>query len=148
TAGRRRARAVDRRSGGGARRTREPAALILSNRANLPASPRRTNNGEEAGALSTGGIADMNSVAKIAVVTGAGSGIGREASVALMKEGYAVVLAGRRRDALEQTAALGKAAGARTLVVPTDVGDPAAVRALFAKTEETFGRPDPLVKHR
>jgi NAD(P)-dependent dehydrogenase (short-subunit alcohol dehydrogenase family) len=86
----------------------------------------------------------MSSVERIAVVTGAGSGIGREASVALMKASYAVVLAGRRREALEQTAALGKAAGARTLVVPTDVGDPAAVRALFAKTKETFGRLDLL----
>jgi len=86
----------------------------------------------------------MNSVAKIAVVTGAGSGIGREAAVALMKEGYAVVLAGRRNDALEGTVAAGKATGARTLVVPTDVGDPAAVRALFARTKETFGRLDLL----
>jgi len=86
----------------------------------------------------------MNSVAKIAVVTGAGSGIGREAAVALMKEGYAVVLAGRRKDALEGTAAAGKATGVRTLVVPTDVGDPAAVRALFARTKETFGRLDLL----
>ena len=86
----------------------------------------------------------MNSVAKIAVVTGAGSGIGREAAVALMKEGYAVVLAGRRKDALDGTATAGKAVGARTLVVPTDVGDPAAVRALFAKTKEAFGRLDLL----
>jgi NAD(P)-dependent dehydrogenase (short-subunit alcohol dehydrogenase family) len=86
----------------------------------------------------------MNSVAKIAIVTGAGSGIGREAALALMKEGYAVVLAGRRKDALEGTAAAGKATGARTLAVPTDVGDPAAVRALFAKTKETFGRLDLL----
>src|SRR5215510_4402072 len=86
----------------------------------------------------------MNSLAKIAVITGAGSGIGREAAVALMNEGYSVVLAGRRRDALEGTADLGKTAGARTLVVPTDVSDPAAVRSLFAKTKETFGRLDLL----
>src|SRR5262249_27835854 len=57
---------------------------------------------------------------------------------------YAVALAGRRKDALEGTAAAGKAAGARTLVVPTDVSDPAAVRTLFAKTKETFGRLDLL----
>ena len=86
----------------------------------------------------------MSTVERIAVVTGAGSGIGREAALALLKEGYAVVLAGRRREALEQTAAMGKAAGGRSLVVPTDVGDPAAVRTLFAKTKETFGRLDLL----
>jgi NAD(P)-dependent dehydrogenase (short-subunit alcohol dehydrogenase family) len=86
----------------------------------------------------------MNSVGRIAVVTGAGSGIGREAAIALMKEGYAMVLAGRRQEALEGTAAAGKAAGGRALVVPTDVSDAAAVRALFAKTKETFGRLDLL----
>ncbi len=86
----------------------------------------------------------MNSLAKIAVVTGAGSGIGREAAIALMKEGYAVALAGRRKEALDGTAAAGMAAGGRALVVPTDVSDPAAVRALFAKTKETFGRLDLL----
>jgi NAD(P)-dependent dehydrogenase (short-subunit alcohol dehydrogenase family) len=84
----------------------------------------------------------MNSVQKVAVVTGAGSGIGRQVALALMREGYATVLAGRRRDALEGTAA--EAKGARTLVVPTDVSDPAAVRALFAKTKEAFGRVDLL----
>jgi NAD(P)-dependent dehydrogenase (short-subunit alcohol dehydrogenase family) len=84
----------------------------------------------------------MSTVERIAVVTGAGSGIGREAAVALMKEGYAVVLAGRRREALEQTAGIGKTG--RSLIVPTDVSDPAAVRALFAKTKEAFGRLDLL----
>ena len=83
----------------------------------------------------------MNSANKIAVVTGAGSGIGRQVAVALMREGYSVVLAGRRKDALEATAAESKG---RSLVVPTDVSDPAAVRALFAKTKETFGRLDLL----
>src|SRR5215470_18804741 len=86
----------------------------------------------------------MNSVARVAVVTGAGSGIGREAALALLKEGYAVALAGRRREALEQTASDGKATGSGALVVPTDVGDPAAVRALFAKVKATFGRLDLL----
>jgi NAD(P)-dependent dehydrogenase (short-subunit alcohol dehydrogenase family) len=61
-----------------------------------------------------------------------------------MGEGYAVVLAGRRKERLEATARDGKATGARTLVVPTDVGDPAAVGALFAATQETFGRLDLL----
>jgi NAD(P)-dependent dehydrogenase (short-subunit alcohol dehydrogenase family) len=77
--------------------------------------------------------------ARVAVVTGAGSGIGRAASLALHAAGYHVVLAGRRVAQLEQTAA---ATG--MLVVPTDVGDPASVRALFAKTEEAFGRLDVL----
>ena len=83
----------------------------------------------------------MASVDKIAIVTGAGSGIGRASAVALSREGWSVTLAGRRKDALEETASQCKG---RTLVVPTDVGDPAAVRALFAKTKETFGRLDLL----
>jgi NAD(P)-dependent dehydrogenase (short-subunit alcohol dehydrogenase family) len=83
----------------------------------------------------------MSSANKVAVVTGAGSGIGRQVTLALLREGYAVVLAGRRKDALEATATGAKG---RSLVVPTDVSDPAAVRALFAKTTETFGRLDLL----
>jgi NAD(P)-dependent dehydrogenase (short-subunit alcohol dehydrogenase family) len=86
----------------------------------------------------------MNAQGKVALVTGAGSGVGRASAVALMQAGYAVVLAGRRKDALEETAALGTNSGARALVVPTDVGDPASVRALFAKAKETFGRLDVL----
>lgn len=84
----------------------------------------------------------MAAADKVAVVTGAGSGIGRAAAVTLMREGYAVALAGRRKEALEATAA--QAAGGRSLVVPTDVADPAAVKALFAKTKEAFGRVDLL----
>ena len=76
--------------------------------------------------------------AKIALVTGAGSGIGRAASQALHAAGFQVVLAGRRAAQLEEAASSGD------LVVPTDVGDPAAVRALFAKTKDTFGRLDVL----
>jgi NAD(P)-dependent dehydrogenase (short-subunit alcohol dehydrogenase family) len=83
----------------------------------------------------------MSSANRIAVVTGAGSGIGRQVALALLQDGYAVALAGRRKDALEATAAESKG---RSLVVPTDVSDPAAVRALFAKTKETFGRLDLL----
>jgi len=86
----------------------------------------------------------MAAAGKFAVVTGAGSGIGRSVALALMGEGYAVALAGRRKDALEGTVTAGKASGARTLVVPTDVSDPAAVKALFAKIKETFGRLDLL----
>jgi NAD(P)-dependent dehydrogenase (short-subunit alcohol dehydrogenase family) len=86
----------------------------------------------------------MSSDTKVAVVTGAGSGIGRAVALALMKEGYAVALAGRRRDALERTAEAGKAAGGRSIVVPTDVGNPTAVKALFAAAKEAFGRLDVL----
>jgi NAD(P)-dependent dehydrogenase (short-subunit alcohol dehydrogenase family) len=83
----------------------------------------------------------MAATNKVAIVTGAGSGIGRAVAVALMKEGYAVALAGRRKDALEETAKVG---GGKSLVVPTDVGDPQSVRALFAATKEAFGRLDLL----
>jgi NAD(P)-dependent dehydrogenase (short-subunit alcohol dehydrogenase family) len=86
----------------------------------------------------------MSSSEKVAIVTGAGSGIGKAAALALMREGYAVVLAGRRKDRLEAAALEGKASGARTLVVPTDVGDAASVKALFAKTKAAFGRLDLL----
>jgi NAD(P)-dependent dehydrogenase (short-subunit alcohol dehydrogenase family) len=81
---------------------------------------------------------------KVAMVTGAGTGIGRQAALALMREGYAVVLAGRRREPLAATAAEAKALGTRVLVVPTDVARPASVKALFAKTKKAFGRLDVL----
>ncbi len=81
---------------------------------------------------------------KIALVTGAGSGIGKASAVALARDGWAIVLAGRRKDLLEAVAAEVKKAGARALVVPTDVADAAAIRALFAKAKETFGRLDLL----
>ncbi len=86
----------------------------------------------------------MAASGKVAIVTGAGSGIGRAVALALMREGYAVTLAGRRKEALEAVAAEGKPSGARALVVPTDVGDPASVRALFARTKDAFGRLDVL----
>jgi len=79
---------------------------------------------------------------KVAIVTGAGSGIGRAAALAFLNAGYAVGLAGRRADALDATA--GQAKGGKSLVVPTDVGDPASVKALFARTKEAFGRLDVL----
>ncbi|MFL5044071.1 MAG: SDR family oxidoreductase [Xanthobacteraceae bacterium] len=81
---------------------------------------------------------------KVAVVTGAGTGVGKAVSIALMREGYAAVLAGRRHDKLEETAQEGRAIGAKTLVVPTDVSDPSAVKTLFARTKDTFGRLDVL----
>ena len=80
---------------------------------------------------------------KVALVTGAGSGIGRHSALALAEAGYGVALAGRRQDALEETAALA-GTDARMLPVPTDVGDPQAVDALFAQVEEHFGRLDVL----
>ena len=86
----------------------------------------------------------MAALQKVAVVTGAGTGIGKAVALALMKEGYAAVFAGRRKDKLEEAASEGKASGAKGLVVPTDVSDPAAIKVLFAKTKETFGRLDVL----
>lgn len=86
----------------------------------------------------------MGAAAKVAIVTGAGTGIGRHSALALMKEGYACVLAGRREELLRETASQGEASGAASLVVPTDVSDPASVQALFAKTKEAFGRLDLL----
>ena len=85
----------------------------------------------------------MADTAKVALVTGAGSGIGRAVSLALLREGYRVVLAGRRADALAATAAQAPP-GAHALAVPTDVADPASVRALFEQTKAAFGRLDVL----
>jgi NAD(P)-dependent dehydrogenase (short-subunit alcohol dehydrogenase family) len=82
--------------------------------------------------------------AKVALVTGAGSGIGRASALALMKDGFDMVLAGRRKEPLEEVAKEGQAMGRKTLAVPTDVSDPAQIRTLFAKVKETFGRLDLL----
>jgi NAD(P)-dependent dehydrogenase (short-subunit alcohol dehydrogenase family) len=81
---------------------------------------------------------------KIAVVTGAGSGIGRAVSLAFLNGGYRVVLAGRRREALEETIVAAGSAGERALAVPTDVRTPDSVRALFQRVEESCGRLDVL----
>jgi NAD(P)-dependent dehydrogenase (short-subunit alcohol dehydrogenase family) len=86
----------------------------------------------------------MDTTAKIAVITGAGSGIGRATAHALLEAGWTVVLAGRRRDALEETATLAAAAPPRTLVVPTDIRDPVAVAALFDRVKAAYGRIDLL----
>lgn len=83
-------------------------------------------------------------MSKIAVVTGAGSGIGRAAALALLGAGWHVALAGRRADALETTIAQAGEAGGRCLAVPTDVGDAASVAALFAAVKEKWGRCDLL----
>lgn len=85
----------------------------------------------------------MSEVRKVALVTGAGSGVGRAVALGLLGAGYATVLAGRRVELLEETAGLAPA-GSETLVVPADVADPAAVKALFDRTAQAWGRLDVL----
>ena len=86
----------------------------------------------------------MNSHQKIAIVTGAGSGIGRATALALLHHGYGVALAGRRLEPLQDVIAAAGLSAERALAVPTDVGDPDSVAALFAKVKERFGRLDVL----
>jgi NAD(P)-dependent dehydrogenase (short-subunit alcohol dehydrogenase family) len=86
----------------------------------------------------------MESVGKAAIVTGAGSGIGRATALALLGDGYSVALAGRRPEALAETVARSGPAHTRALAVPTDVTDPTSVRALFEATKRAFGRLDLL----
>jgi NAD(P)-dependent dehydrogenase (short-subunit alcohol dehydrogenase family) len=81
---------------------------------------------------------------KTALVTGAGSGIGRATALALQSAGYSLALAGRRAAELGATAALANPSGGKMLAVPTDVSNPDSVRALFASIQETFGRLDVL----
>jgi NAD(P)-dependent dehydrogenase (short-subunit alcohol dehydrogenase family) len=82
--------------------------------------------------------------AKVALVTGAGSGIGRAVALAFLRNDYRVVIAGRRVDALATTVKLADANAQNALAVPTDIADPASVHALFARTRETFGHLDVL----
>lgn len=86
----------------------------------------------------------MTSRTKFAVVTGAGSGIGRSVSLALLEVGYSVALAGRRKEALEETVGLAGKDGSRALPVPTDVTDAKSIAALFATAKAEFGRLDLL----
>jgi len=86
----------------------------------------------------------MATMKKVALVTGAGSGIGKHIALALLRNDYSVVLAGRRIAALEDTIAAAGALGAHALPVPADVSDPASVKALFEKIREQFGRLDLL----
>ncbi len=86
----------------------------------------------------------MDTPTKVAIVTGAGSGIGKASALALLQAGYAVVLAGRRADRLQAAAAEAGPLAAWALVVPVDVSDPASVQALFAETQQRFGRLDLL----
>ena len=86
----------------------------------------------------------MTTASRVAIVTGAGTGIGKAVAHALLRDGYQVALAGRRRELLESAAAAAGAPAGRTLCVATDVADPASVRALFAQTKAAFGRLDLL----
>jgi NAD(P)-dependent dehydrogenase (short-subunit alcohol dehydrogenase family) len=86
----------------------------------------------------------MSSNGRVAIVTGAGTGIGRFSTLALLRDGYSVALAGRRIEPLESALAEAQEVRERAIVVPTDVGDPESVKALFAKTMEAFGRLDVL----
>jgi NAD(P)-dependent dehydrogenase (short-subunit alcohol dehydrogenase family) len=81
---------------------------------------------------------------KVAIVTGAGTGIGSRTSSVLVGAGYSVVMAGRRRDLLKAEAAKADASGRQVLIVPTDVRDPGSVRKLFEQTVQAFGRLDVL----
>jgi NAD(P)-dependent dehydrogenase (short-subunit alcohol dehydrogenase family) len=87
---------------------------------------------------------NMSTSGKVAIVTGAGTGVGRAAALALLRAGYRVVLAGRRPEPLENVKKEAGTAGAGALCLPTDVADPASVKALFAKTKASFGRLDVL----
>ena len=86
----------------------------------------------------------MRSTGKVAIITGAGTGIGKRCALALLKDGWSVALAGRRAELLEKTRVEAGEEGKNAIVVRTDVGDPEAVRELFARTKEAFGRLDVL----
>ncbi|HTX23641.1 MAG TPA: SDR family oxidoreductase [Steroidobacteraceae bacterium] len=86
----------------------------------------------------------MSSNGKVAIVTGAGSGIGRAVALAFLADGYRVVLAGRRRESLEETAAQAGAARGNALAIVADVTEPAAVQRLFTRTHAELGRLDVL----
>ncbi|HIC15266.1 MAG TPA: SDR family oxidoreductase, partial [Gemmatimonadetes bacterium] len=85
----------------------------------------------------------MSSKNRVAIVTGGGSGVGKHSALAMLQDGYSVTIAGRRPGPLEETVKE-VGADARMLAVPTDVGDPGSVKALFAKTIDAFGRLDVL----
>jgi NAD(P)-dependent dehydrogenase (short-subunit alcohol dehydrogenase family) len=86
----------------------------------------------------------MSVPVKVAIVTGAGSGIGKSTALAFLREGWCVALAGRRVELLEKTVTEAGPSGSQALVVPTDVSEPSSVQALFARTKERFGRLDVL----
>ena len=86
----------------------------------------------------------MTASDKVAIVTGAGTGVGKAAALALLKDGYSVALAGRRKEMLDDVVTEAGPDGERALAVPTDVCDPDSIRELFARTKDTFGRLDVL----
>jgi len=86
----------------------------------------------------------MSPHTKVALVTGAGTGIGKAVALAFLQEGYRVTLTGRRKELLEQAVVEAGAVAGQALIVPTDVRDPASVGALFTQTKEAFGRLDVL----
>ncbi len=86
----------------------------------------------------------MSPHTKVALVTGAGTGIGKAVALAFLQEGYRVTLTGRRKELLEQAVTEAGTAAGQALIVPTDVRNPASVRALFTQTKEAFGRLDVL----
>ncbi|HYC47520.1 MAG TPA: SDR family oxidoreductase [Burkholderiales bacterium] len=86
----------------------------------------------------------MNETDKVAVVTGAGTGIGRATALAFLRDGWSVAMVGRRREPLEETVEQAAEHKGRALAVPTDVGDPQAVQALFARVKDKWGRVDAL----
>ena len=120
-------------------RSRWSAALRAAHQ-NIPRPPYKT----ETRNKNTKGEEQMADAAdKIAIVTGAGTGVGRAASLALMNAGFTVVLAGRRMEMLEETSKLGDNVG-KSLAVSADMTDPGSIAALFAKVTETYGRLDVL----
>ena len=90
----------------------------------------------------------MDSNGKVAVITGAGSGIGRSSALLLLKDGYSVALAGRREDPLKETIELAGDDGSRGIAVSTDVGDPKSIGNLFDQVKNTFGRLDVLFNNK
>ncbi|AWN53552.1 3-oxoacyl-ACP reductase [Methylobacterium sp. 17Sr1-1] len=131
-----------RGAGGGWRGFRARVCRALRTVRNAAAVKDRT--ARSAATITDKGRRGPMSTQKVALVTGAGSGVGRAVALGLADAGYDVVLSGRRPEPLQAVAAKIEAKGRRALAQPTDIGDEASVGALFARVEETFGRLDVL----